>query len=78
MSDPTFYCVQAYNRLGERIVPARLAHYPSADDARAAAARAAEDGVGAVAFEFTGRPEFDIWGEPRLLGRFGNVPGIAA
>lgn len=78
MVDPTFYCVQAFTRSGEKIVPARMAHYPSADDACAAAERAAEQGAGALAFEFVGRPECDIWGEPKLLARFGNVPAVSS
>lgn len=74
MRDPTYYCVQTICRDGPRLVNGRLWHYPSASEACAAAELAARRNAGAVAFEVVARPEYGIWGDPRILAEHGEVP----
>lgn len=74
MSDPEYFCVQTFWRDGERIERHALKHYPCEGTARRAAKSPFQGASGAVAFAVHARPEHGIWGEPRLLAVFGDVP----
>ena len=73
MADPTYYCVQTFYREGRRLRPARLHHYPTPRAARQALPRLSGATGAAIAYAVEARPEYGIWGEPRVIGRHGET-----
>jgi len=74
LGDPIYFCVQTFWRDAGRIQPRDLKHYPTAAKACRAAEAVGHGIAGAVAYEVSARPEYGIWGDPRLLAVCGEVP----
>ena len=78
-AEVTVYCVQPFWRNGKgALAQGRLRQFKDRDAALREAHRAAgvDSNVGVIAFEITGAPEFDSWGEPILLVQYGDVPEL--
>lgn len=70
----TRYCVQPYERRGERLQKGEALQFYVADDALSAARTMQKRVAGAAVYEVTGWPVQDLWGRPRLVARYGDTP----
>lgn len=74
MPDTTVYCVQTYWRDRRRLNMGDLRQFMKEDEARSAGERSALRQDGVIVYALTGEPEFDYWGEPRVLATYGETP----
>jgi hypothetical protein len=72
------FCVQPYERRGARLAPGEARQFYSVSEALDAAERMRKRVAGAAVYEVAGWPVQDLWGKPKLLARFGEVPRDAA
>lgn len=70
----TRFCVQPYVRRRGRLVAADALRFNAEGEARAAARRMRRRVAGVAVYRVTGWPVQDLWGEPRLLAKAGEVP----
>jgi hypothetical protein len=75
VKDPTYYCVRAFRGRRDRPTEVSARWCASAREARATALRLGPDHCLVIAYAFEGRPEYGVFGEPRLLARHGELPG---
>ncbi len=74
MAAVTHYFVQAYDRHGRKLMFGALRQAARRDAALGLALRVSRRTAGAIAYEVSGDPETDWWGEPVILGRYGRTP----
>ncbi len=77
MKDPTHYCVQAFVRRSGGLTAEPVRWCASARAARKAARKLEGQRSAVVAYAFEGRPEYGVFGEWRLLVRYGEVDEVA-
>lgn len=71
MSAKTIYGVQPYWHDGRRLARGLPEQFRSRDEADKAAERLYMNHAGVLIYSVTGNPEFDTWGEPRVLWTIG-------
>lgn len=70
----TRFCVQPYVRTGVGLVPEESARFHQPAEAIGVAERMGRRVAGVAVFRVDGWPVQDLWGEPRLLWKTGEVP----
>lgn len=68
------YCVQPYVRRGAQLAPDEAQQFYDADSALGAAERMRRRVAGAAVYEVWGWPVQDLWGRPRLVASYGELP----
>jgi hypothetical protein len=78
VKDPTYYCVQVHVRYGGRLIAAPVRWCANARAALAVGRKLAVRHPHVIAYAFEGRPEYGVYGEIRLLARYGDPWADAA
>lgn len=74
MSRVTIYVMQPYWQAPKRLAAGTPMQFRDAAAARRAGERALRRNAGVVVYSVTGSPEFEIWSEPHVIARLGQVP----
>ena len=76
MARKIHYCVQPYERKGQRLSSSPLRTFDYPDLALRSAKRMAGKAAGVVAYSREGDGEYDDWGTPLVIARHGDLPEI--
>ena len=77
MARTTIYCVQPFVQKGKKLVQGDLRQFKTEADARRVGENMAGRAVGVIVYEIEGDPEFEDWGEPKMLATHGEVPDVS-
>jgi hypothetical protein len=68
------FCVQPYVRRERRLVPAEALQFYSEGEARSRARLMRRRVAGVAVYQVSGWPVQDLWAEPKLIAKAGEVP----
>ena len=74
MARVTFFTVQTVERRGKRLVTGQPRQFKTAAEALRNGERQSASSLGVVVLQIEGGPEFEDWGEPKVLATHGEVP----
>jgi len=74
----TIFCVQPYQRSAGRLVAGHLRRLLSRDAALRAAKAYRGAASGVLVYQVSGYPEADVWSDPMIIARSGDVPREAS
>lgn len=76
MPKTTIYCVQPFWKDGRKLARGPLKQFKKEEEARAAGEVAAKRNAGVLVFSVAGSPEADVWDEPIVILKRGDVPAL--
>lgn len=76
MPKKTIYCVQPFWRDGHKLAKGTPKQFKTEEEARGAGEIAAKRNAGVLVFSVAGSPETDVWDDPLVIFKRGDVPPL--
>lgn len=77
MARSTIYCVQTFEQKGGKLVQAGLRQLKAKSEAERIGANSADKFAGVLVYSVDADPEFNDWGDPVMIARYGQAPDEA-
>lgn len=74
MARTTIYCVQTFEHKRGKLVQAGLRQFKKQAEAERTGAYSSDKFVGVLVYSVDADPEFDDWGDPVMIKRYGETP----